>query len=226
VTWPQIVELRQYTLRPGRRDELIDLFEAEFVESQAASGIALLGTFRDLDDPCRFSWLRGFETSDQRASALADFYGGPIWKSHREAANATMVDSDNVLLLRPVTVPTEASLHVGLARSGDRGTVEVMLLPLSSPADDAAVLELVPRDPPILGVFVTSSEANTFPALPVREGEHFLVWATGYSSRAEYDGAWQQRARMLERVTAIPGLVGAPQVLQLDPTARTTVTVR
>jgi hypothetical protein len=27
-----IVELRQYTLHPGRRDDLVALFEAEFVE--------------------------------------------------------------------------------------------------------------------------------------------------------------------------------------------------
>ena len=31
-----IVELRQYTLHPGQRDVLIDLFDREFVESQEA----------------------------------------------------------------------------------------------------------------------------------------------------------------------------------------------
>ena len=34
----RIVELRQYTLLPGKRDVLVDLFEAEFVESQEARG--------------------------------------------------------------------------------------------------------------------------------------------------------------------------------------------
>ncbi len=38
-----------------------------------------------------------------RAQALQDFYGGPVWKAHRETANTTMVDSDNVLLLRPAS---------------------------------------------------------------------------------------------------------------------------
>ena len=31
-----------------------------------------------------------------RAKALNDFYDVPVWKAHREAANATMIDSDNV----------------------------------------------------------------------------------------------------------------------------------
>jgi hypothetical protein len=34
-----LVELRQYTLHPGKRDVLIDLFDREFVESQEALGM-------------------------------------------------------------------------------------------------------------------------------------------------------------------------------------------
>jgi hypothetical protein len=102
-----IVELRQYTLHPGKRDVLIDLFDREFVESQEALGMKVIGQFRDLDNPDRFVWLRGFRDMPSRAQALKDFYGSPVWKGHREAASATMIDSDNVLLLDPAT-PTSA----------------------------------------------------------------------------------------------------------------------
>ena len=97
-----VVELRQYTLRPGQREVLIDLFDREFVESQEAEGMAVVGQFRDLDDPDRFVWIRGFGSMPARARALAGFYGGPVWKANSAAANATMIDSDNVLLLRRV----------------------------------------------------------------------------------------------------------------------------
>src|SRR5215468_10433951 len=97
-----IVELRQYTLRPGQREVLIELFDREFVETQEAAGMAVLGQFRDLDAPDRFVWLRGFPDMPSRAASLDAFYGGPTWKTHGRAANATMVDSDDVLLLRPV----------------------------------------------------------------------------------------------------------------------------
>src|SRR5438270_10566172 len=83
------------------RDTLIDLFDREFVESQEALGMRIIGQFRDLDNPDRFVWLRGFSDMAMRTHALQAFYGGPVWKAHREAANATMIDSDNVLLLRP-----------------------------------------------------------------------------------------------------------------------------
>src|SRR5882724_4235763 len=73
-----IVELRQYTLHPGKRDVLIDLFDREFVESQEALGMKVIGQFRNLDNPNRFVWLRGFQDMPSRAQALKDFYGGPV----------------------------------------------------------------------------------------------------------------------------------------------------
>src|SRR6266568_2073756 len=98
----EVLELRQYTLYPGKRDVLIDLFEREFIESQEALGAQVIGQFRDLDNPDRFVWLRGFRDMDARLDALQSFYDGPVWKAHREEANATMADSSNVLLLRRV----------------------------------------------------------------------------------------------------------------------------
>src|SRR5690348_11370989 len=106
---PSVVELRQYTLRPGRREVLIDLFERNLLEPQESLGIHVLGQFRDLDQPDRFVWLRGFPDMTARARALTAFYDGPVWAEHRSAANATMLDSDDVLLLRPVEVGERVS---------------------------------------------------------------------------------------------------------------------
>src|SRR5437588_684380 len=124
VTCCPIVELRQYTLHPGNRDVLIDLFDREFVETQEAVGMKVIGQFRDLDHPDHFVWLRGFRDMTSRAKALNDFYGGPVWKTHREAANATIIDSDNVLLLRPA-LPTSEFLLENLKRA-PVGSVETV----------------------------------------------------------------------------------------------------
>ena len=88
-----VFELRRYTLHPGTRDTLIELFDREFVETQEVLGMRVLGTFRDLDDPDQFVWLRGFASMATRAPALEAFYTGPVWHAHRAAANATMIDS-------------------------------------------------------------------------------------------------------------------------------------
>src|SRR3546814_20397707 len=101
MTETNLVELRQYTRFGCQRYTLVDLFERAFVETQEAAGIQVFGRYIDLDDPDRFVWMRGFSDLETRGRALSDFYGGPAWAAHREAANATMIESDNVLLLPP-----------------------------------------------------------------------------------------------------------------------------
>ena len=41
-----VFELRQYTLKPGQRDVLIELFDREFIETQEAAGMHVCGQFR------------------------------------------------------------------------------------------------------------------------------------------------------------------------------------
>jgi hypothetical protein len=100
-----VFELRQYTLKPAQRDILIELFDREFVETQEAVGMRICGQFRDEDHPDRFVWIRAFADMEARERALTSFYGGPAWKAHGRQAAATMIDSDNVLLLHPVDPP-------------------------------------------------------------------------------------------------------------------------
>ena len=41
----------------------------------------IVGQFRDLDDPDRFVWIRGFTDMSSRLAALPNFYGGPVGRS-------------------------------------------------------------------------------------------------------------------------------------------------
>ena len=163
-----IVELRQYTLRPGQWPALAGLFEQALAEGQEAVGMTILGWFRDLDDPNRFVWLRAFPDLARRAPALAAFYGGPVWAEHREAANATMIDSENVLLLRP------ALGEAGFSLNRDAHVV-VSIHQFPEPVDDAVVEHLERELGRAGATLITEESPNDFPALPVREGEHVVV---------------------------------------------------
>ena len=182
--WSPVLELRQYTLHPGARDVLIDLFDSELVEPQEADGMDVVGQFRDLDDSDRFVWLRGFPSMERRADSLAAFYGGPVWKTHREAANATMVSSDDVLLLRPARAGSAFALN-GQQRGAARGLVAAWIVPLEG-ADEASVEHTIAeRGGSVLASFVTEPSQNTFPALPVREDESVFVTFAGFPDDAE-----------------------------------------
>jgi hypothetical protein len=44
---------------PGGREVLISLFEEQFIENQEATGMIVIGQFRDLNSPDCFVWSRG-----------------------------------------------------------------------------------------------------------------------------------------------------------------------
>jgi hypothetical protein len=233
-----IVELRQYTLHPGKRDALIDLFDREFIETQEAVGIKVIGQFRNIDDPDCFVWLRGFRDMASRAKALQDFYGGPVWKAHREAANATMVDSDNVLLLCPAA-PTSGFSRENMKRppvAGDNipsGLVVANIYYFEAPLTGAFVDFFEHTLKPVatsLGAtisayFVTENSENTFPALPVRQGENVFVWFSMFQDPAGYanyeaalSGSEQWRGEVSKGLAL--HVKKAPEILKLAPTAR------
>jgi len=233
-----VVELRQYTLHPGKRDVLIVLFDREFIEPQEALGIKVIGQFRDLDRPDRFVWLRGFRDMTSRAKALSDFYGGPVWKTHRQVANATMIDSDNVLLLRPAQ-PTAGFSLENMKRppvGSDEGPTSVVVTTIyyfqhPVPPDFINFFEQTLK-PVATGLgarisayFITENSENTFPPLPVREDENVLVWFSTFQDLAayeNYEAALSQSERWRDEVSV--GLTRyvdkAPEILKLSPTSR------
>jgi hypothetical protein len=233
-----VVELRQYTLHPGKRDVLIDLFDREFIEPQEALGIKVIGQFRDVDHPDRFVWLRGFRDMSSRAKALSDFYGGPVWKKHRNAANATMIDSDNVLLLRPALRTSGFSLEnmkrppVGsdeVPTSLIVATIYYFEHPVPSDFINFFEHTLKPvatsLGATISAYFVTQDSENTFPALPVREGENVFAWFSTFQDSAAYENyltALSQSERWRDEVSVelTRYFDRAPEILKLSPTAR------
>lgn len=195
----RIFELRNYTLKPGRREELIELFAREFVAPQNAAGAHVVGWFRDLDEPDHFVWMRSFESMAARRGALEAFYGGPVWKAHREAANATMIDSDDVYLLHPAGAPPKIS-HETPPKTG---VYAIHVYSMEKGGETAMLAKLKPT-PNFVGAFATEESPNSFPALPVRDDRVFAVME-------RYDRA--------EDIRAPQGLPQPEKTFRLEPGA-------
>jgi quinol monooxygenase YgiN len=236
---PAVVELRNYLLHRGRRDDLIDLFEREFVETQEACGMRILGTFRDLDDPDRFVWLRGFRDMQARPGALAAFYGGPAWQRHRDQANATMIDSDDVRLLRPVDCvrgllgALSPRPPVGALPRRPAGVFTMTVCPLRASATAEVVAAFDRHVHPwwvgtggdLLAGFVTEDAPNNFPRLPVREGEPVFAWLTRFEDEAAQrrHAALVASSGCLRQPAWRDHLAAEALDLRLVPTARSTL---
>lgn len=232
----RVLELRQYFLKPGGRDALIRVFDREFIETQEAVGMHVVGEFRDDDDPDRFVWLRGFADMPTRKQGLSAFYTGPAWKKFGKAAAATMIDSDDVLLLRPVDPPggfddlpsnrppVGADAPPGFViatiyhlRQGARAAFPGFFRTVLRPA--LRIAGVVPR-----ATFQTEQASNNYPELPIREGEDVFVWFASYETPLAYAQALDRLARSPDWSQAQSRL-GAyldapPHELRLRPTAR------
>jgi hypothetical protein len=149
-----------------------------------------------------------------------------------------MIDTDNVLLLRPVTarsgfpVPEAGRLPAGRAVAED-SRILVTIYYRDHPVDQAFADFFDHRARPVLtetgamplACLQTEHAENTFPALPVRAGANVFVWLARFPSSAHLDrhlhrlecnDHWRDRvAPALLEMTA-----GAPQRLRLAPTAR------
>lgn len=214
-----VVELRQYTLKPGRRDDLVEVFDRHLVEGQESLGMTVIGQFRDQQRPDRFVWLRGFPDMEARHDALTALYDGPIWAAHKDAANDTMLEWDDVLLLKPVRPDTAFELGADAAPSGPSNVVVgIHSLPRPVEADIVARFErevapvLKDHDVRIEGVLVTEPAPNTFTRLPVREGENVLAWF-GTVKDSDHPPGWLDGT--------LPSLDDEPpSILYLEPTSR------
>lgn len=235
VAAPRVFELRDYSLHPGRRDDLIDLFEREFIESQEALGSRVVATFRCLDDPDRFVWLRGFADWATRFSALDGFYTSAVWRAHRDGANATIADSDNVLLLRQTagTLPADPAARPPLGARDIPPSVIVATTYFPQPGAGADFAAFFARElDPLLAAhgaqplasFTTARGANNYPRLPVRENESVFISLVRFRSLtacAAHETTLRALTVWRAAEQAIMQRVVAPaETMRLQPTAR------
>ena len=232
-----IFELRQYVLHPGQRDTLVDVFDDNFVEGQEAAGIRIIGQYRDLGDPDRFVWLRSFPDMESRKVSLTKLYTGPIWKAHGRVASGTMVDADNVLLLRPLRPDTTfAPSTIKLPPPGTRGpgkgvlVASIVYVERKTPSEfgEFFAKELKPHweaaGASVIAQMVSDHSPNTYPNLPVREKETAFVWFSLFADQAAVDKHQRALVQSMEWRKVAGQLTTWThhkiETLRLEPTAR------
>ena len=157
-----------------------------FPEAFQQMGAIAFGQFFERKNPVRFTWIRGFKNTDARAIINAGFYYGPLWKEHRSTMNSLMVDSDDVLLLRPLSpehgIPVLPSVDPVKEGNGAQGVVVAQIFGVKPNNVDAFAQQGAATFASYraagareAGVLVTLDAPNNFPQLPVRTDGPYLV---------------------------------------------------
>jgi hypothetical protein len=238
----KVIELRNYRLVAGRRDEFIRYFEEHFLYSQRAEGMHVLGQFAVADAPDRFVWVRGFDDMAARRRGLDGFYGGAFWQAHRDAANAMMLEHHDVHLLRPLgrldgltrgrTLEDRAAEPAGVLPP-DAGVV-VADFHRAVPGGLARLVEhveqrvqpaLAAQGHQVLGHFVAELAPNDYPRLPVIQDPRLLLVLTACRDRAPLAGRRRDSSQGdAAREAHLAGLApGGVTTLCLRPTARSLI---
>jgi hypothetical protein len=237
---PNIIELRSYPMRHHGRDSFIDNFEAHYLTEIERFGAVVLGQFRDIGNPDRFVWLRGFPDMERRRESLHGFYGGEVWKRHGHISVALFVRPLTVHLLRPLpgtdltagqSLTALLAAFAGGTISPDVGIVAVDTFVARDAKDRdnlaaaiAAEAELMGRAGIAVRGLLVAEESPTEGEEVIQDNREVVL----FSAHESYEAAIRQRAEVrpaaiarLERFIAEP-----PGSQLLLPTMRSAMRYR
>ncbi|HTD99598.1 MAG TPA: hypothetical protein VK668_09925 [Mucilaginibacter sp.] len=192
----KVLELRNYILKPGKRDEFINYFEKHFVTSQNILGGYVLGQFSIKGADNRFLWFRGFNDMSTRSVYLPEFYRKSlVWKKFGPGANELLDDNDDVHLLRPLNdingtnelskgiSTNDFAKHKGIVvidyYTANEGQLDALIGVYKSKALPAAPLNNTT-------LWVSELTQNDYPSLPVIQDKNLLVVISFYKDEADY----------------------------------------
>lgn len=190
----QVLELRNYQIQPNMTERFVQYFSDYFIGTQQALGAAVQGIFTMQGQRDRFFWMRGFSDMPSRLSFLQNFYGGAVWKGYGREANSMIIDSDQVHLLRPWTEDqVDNVLGDGryafvvvdyyYAKAGQRDALLQVLTNAYSP-------KMKEQGVPV-SLWVTETQVNDFPRLPVIQEKDLVVVISSFLKEADYTNIFQ-----------------------------------
>jgi hypothetical protein len=226
-----VVEFRRYTIKEGEREHFAQYFDTYFPEAIEQAGSLVFGEFLERNNSSGYTWIRGYHSMDERAISNAAFYFGPVWKEYKATMNHLLKDTDNVLLLRPLTpersVTVLPMVDPVTGSGGNPGVVVAQIFTVKANSVDALAQQAEATFATYrtagareAGVLVTLDVRNNFPQLSFRTDGPFLVWL-GVLKDNEALARFSPVAEQGVRSLAAAGLLRSdPETLILDPTRR------
>lgn len=94
------LELRQYRMRPGQRENWVRFMEEEIMPFQIGKGMVILGSFVGEEDRDLYVWLRRFESEAERERLYREVYESDHWKNVLGPRVGELIDRSQIVVTR------------------------------------------------------------------------------------------------------------------------------
>jgi hypothetical protein len=98
-------ELRQYRVKPGKREEWVELMEREIIPFQIAQGMVVIGSFVGEQEEDLYVWIRRFENEAQREALYQRVYESDYWKNEISPRVGDILDRERIVVTRLTPTP-------------------------------------------------------------------------------------------------------------------------
>lgn len=95
-----LFELRQYSMRPGQRENWVRLAEDEIIPFQTSKGMQIVGSWLGEGDSDAFIWIRRFESEAERERLYKEVYESDHWKTNIAPRAQQMLDREKMVITR------------------------------------------------------------------------------------------------------------------------------
>ena len=98
-------ELRQYRMRPGKRDAWITFMEEVIIPYQQSKGMVIVGSFAGETEEDLYVWIRRFESEEERERLYEAVYQDPAWVDDIGPKVGELIDREKIVVTRIEPTP-------------------------------------------------------------------------------------------------------------------------
>ena len=93
-------ELRQYAIRPGKKDAWVRMMEDEIIPFQQSQGMVIVGSFTGEEDDSVYVWIRRFDSEAEREVLYEKVYQSEKWLNDIGPRIPELMDRDKINVQR------------------------------------------------------------------------------------------------------------------------------
>lgn len=100
-----LFELRQYRMRPGKKDAWVKLMEEEIIPFQTEKGMVIVGSWVGEKEEDLYVWMRRFDSEAERVRLYEAVYQSDRWKNDIGPRVGELMDREKVVVTRLEPTP-------------------------------------------------------------------------------------------------------------------------